>query len=226
MKRWWILVLLALGLYLADSRGFLGWLLPLRRAVFQAKHPVQINLADAEKAVNDAEVIKLKGENEYLRKLLGAKLPANWQLQPAQVIKADKDGITVASGAKEGVKPGMIILALDKIAVAKVTQVNPVQSEAEFITEARVKTESGALGKLKRQNQLLTISEVRQEYKLKPGELVMTAGKDGWPPDLPVGRIGQVEKIDTGVYQSAVVEPVISYPDLSEVAILLEPFFN
>jgi cell shape-determining protein MreC len=222
MKRWWLLVILASGLYLADSRGRLGFLIPVKRWFFELKQPQTVSLEEIETTILEAQAVKLKEENSYLRKLLGANLPANWQLQPAKIIRIDKDKLVIDSGDKEGVKTGMVVLALEKIVIGRVAQINPVQAEVGLVDGALVKTESGATGKLKRQNQSLQLIEVRQEFVLKEGELILTAGKDGWPPDLVVGRVGQIERVETAVYQSATVVPIINYADLSEVMILLD----
>lgn len=177
-----------------------------------------------------AEVEKLKAENQELRKLLGAPFPASWQFIPAKILSLKDDRLTLNVGSKDGVETGMNVLVLGEanqgIVIGKIAGADQYLAKVNLISDARVKTPTGAVGKLILQGQTLKLIEVEQKHNLEPGELVLTEGKDGWLPDLLVGRVGKIEKIATAVYQSAAIEPLLDFQAISRVVIVRLPLEN
>ena len=180
--------------------------------------------------LNEAEVIKLEAENESLRRLLGANLPAAWQLIPAKILSLKADRLTLSVGARDGLEPGMNVLVLGEanqgIVIGKIAGADQYLSKVDLISGARVKTSSGAVGKLILQGLTLKLIEVEQKHNLEPGELVLTEGKDGWLPDLLVGRVGRIENIATAIYQSAAIEPLVDVQAISRVVVVRLPLEN
>lgn len=209
----------------------LDWFQTARAWLFKRPVPA-VDIQPAKQAQLDAEMYQLKEENKYLRKLIGANLPAAWQFIPAQVLAKTANKLTLDVGQNEGVEPGMIVLALGEagsrsgILIGKITSVNAVESTVGFVDEARVKTTSGIAGKISRENQLLQLIEVRQSLTLNQGDLVLTEGGDGWLPGIVVGRIDKIDNVATSIYQTAAIVPVIDPALLTKVFIVKLSFEN
>lgn len=177
-----------------------------------------------------AEVEKLKAENQELRKLLGANRPAAWQFIPAKILSLKADRPTLSVGARDGLEPGMNVLVLGEeqsgILIGRISRVEPYLSDVDLVSDVRVRTGAGAVGKLILQGPTLKLIEVEQKYSLTQGDLVLTEGKDGWLPDLPVGRVGRIENIATAIYQSAAIEPLLDVKAISRVVVVRLPLEN
>jgi len=174
--------------------------------------------------LNEAEVIKLEAQNESLRRLLGAKLPAAWQFIPAKILNLKDGRLTLNSGSKDGVGPGMNVLLLAEgnqgILIGKIDRADPYLAQVDLISEIRVRTGAGAVGKIKRQNLSLELLEVEQKYSLRQGDLILSVGGNGWLPDLLIGRVGKIDNVPTAVYQSAQVEPIIDPEAMFQVFVV------
>ena len=173
--------------------------------------------------LNEAEVIKLKAENESLRRLLGANLPASWQFIPAKILSLKNDQLTINVGSKDGIGPGMNVLLLAEgnqgILIGRIERAEPYLAKVSLISGAKVKTESGASGEITG----LQLIKVEQKYRLNQGDLIISEGGNGWLPDLLVGRVGKVDNVPTAVYQSAAVEPLVELENIAPVFVVKLP---
>ncbi len=203
----------------------MGWFREVRAKIYQSARPQIVTVSDA--PLLQAEVAKLKAENRELRKLLGAPMPASWQFIPAKILSLKDEWLTLNVGSKDGISPGMNVLLLAEgnqgILIGRVGRVDPYLAQADLISNARVRTTAGATGKIKRQNSSLELLEVEQKYNLSQGDLIVSEGKDGWLPDLPVGRVGKIDTVPTAIYQSAQVEPIVELGSISQIFVVKLP---
>lgn len=174
-----------------------------------------------------AEAEKLKAENQELRKLLGANLPAAWQFIPAKILSLKDGRLTLNVGSKDGIGPGMNVLLLAEgnqgILIGKIDRADPYLAQVDLVSEARAGTVTGAVGKIKRQNSSLELLEVEQKYSLSQGDLILSVGGNGWLPDLLIGRVGKIDNVPTAIYQSAQVEPIIDPEAMFQVFVVKLP---
>ena len=49
---------------------------------------------------------------------------------------------------------------------------------------------------------------------------MLTRGGDGWLPGLVIGRLGKVNKVDTEVFQTAEIEPIVAVESLKQVFVV------
>lgn len=154
-------------------------------------------------------------------------MPASWQFIPAKILSLKDEWLTLNVGSKDGISPGMNVLLLAEgnqgILIGRVGRVDPYLAQADLISNARVRTTAGATGKIKRQNSSLELLEVEQKYNLSQGDLIVSEGKDGWLPDLPVGRVGKIDTVPTAIYQSAQVEPIVELGSISQIFVVKLP---
>lgn len=246
MRRWLVLVGLSGLVFLGDKWGWFNWLKrpvaglsqPVRQRLYglrvEKKAAIDKEVADEGKAVIlEAELGKLRRENERLRELLGSRLPPNWQFVEANILQLKDEVMVIDVGSKMGVAEGEVVMGLvveevnNGVLLGKVKTVWPWQSQVELLAdeavEVRVRTEAGAKGKVRGGGGEVRLKEVLQTYQLNEGELILTEGKDGWLPNLVVGRVGQIESEATAVFQETRVVGVVNSYELDKVWVVSLP---
>ena len=210
-KNWqWLIGLTLLSAFL--------WFFNLR-LILPKKVDKILNLAPAEKAVVEAEIANLQQENSRLRDLLGAPLSPGWQFLPAPVVDIKADILTLGVGKATGVKEGAVVMAYQKesinngVVLGRVVEVWGRQSKVRLLSSrelsVKAKTSSGASGVVTGDGQMAWLNQVVQADKLAVGDLILTAGGDGWLPGLVIGRVGETVKAESAIYQNAKVDLII-----------------
>lgn len=242
MKRW-LLIIGSCGLiWILDGGGYFNW---LKRPVSKISEPIrhyfyQLNLpqenqsksATTEQAIIEAELNKLQQENVHLRELLGVKLPARWKFMPAKILQLKKNSLIIDVGSEDGINSGQVVIGIKKdavnngIVIARIKTVRAFQAEAELVTspevKIKVKLDNGAEGLAQTENDKWQVTEVLQKFSLTKDQLMMTAGGDGWPAGLALGRVGEVIREDEAVYQKAEAISLLETESLSQVFVISE----
>jgi rod shape-determining protein MreC len=240
LKYWLLLVAIAILLTILDGRGYFNWLKrPVGRWINPVKQAVYLNkvteendyqIEEGQLAIVEAELVSKTNENERLRSLLETKLPPSWRFVPANILSLDGESMTIDIGQAMEIKKDMMVMALVKdkinggVLVGRIDKVELMKSTVKLTTDQEVKvkakTETGVEGVVKATKNELKLMEVLQVNRLNPGELILTQGVDGWLPGLVIGRVGEVIKIDTEVYQSAIVEPIMELDSLRQIFVV------
>ncbi|MBE0696579.1 MAG: rod shape-determining protein MreC [Anaerolineaceae bacterium] len=67
----------------------------------------------------------------------------------------------------------------------------------------------------------ITLEMVPQEAEVRPGELILTSGLGGtYPSNILVGQVSSVRKLQTALFQSASVQPVVDFANLRAVLVV------
>ncbi len=199
--------------------------LPLR-AWKERKTLYEENLKLKEKwrnlAAETGELAACREENEQMRHLLAAPLPANWHFIPGRVI-GRFERLKINIGSKAGVSPGMAVVS-QNLLVGKVETVEDYSSLLLPLTQAKVKipvvirpgqeASGAARGMVEGQGEGLILSEVLQSEGVKEGDLVFTSGEGDWLPDLLIGEVGPLEKGPEKVFQKAPVRYLLDLANL------------
>ena len=176
-------------------------------------------------------------ENEKIKKLLGSPLPAQWHFMEARVIGMTEK-MRIDKGQKDGVKEGMMIVS-ENILVGKVIKANENDALIQLLSDANTKIpvlvkkpspdKTKAVGGVQARGLLsgqggekLLLDRVLQSEDIQKGDLVVTAGEEGWLPDLLVGQIVDVAPKSAEVYQKARVSPLVETQKLRIVFIILK----
>jgi len=167
----------------------------------------------AEALVEQEEIKRLKEENERMRYLLSADVPASWHFEPVRVIARTDNEWLIDAGDRRGVNKGMMVME-DEIFLGVVGQVSEAVSQVELAgvgnASLEVKTVFGSRGILKRDQGKLWIEQVLQADRLEPGDRVITLGNIQVSEGVVVGVVGEVELEESDVYKRAVVDwPVV-----------------
>lgn len=69
----------------------------------------------------------------------------------------------------------------------------------------------------------LSIEMVPQDVNVAPGELILTSGLGGtYPSNILVGQVASVRKMETALFQSASVQPVVDFANLRAVLVVTQ----
>ena len=172
-----------------------------------------------------------------LEKLVGLKPIVQTETMAARVIGVETSSffrivrIKLDRGNADGdvaIKPGMAVLASAGV-VGRVQRVFGPYCDVLLAADPKssidvVVARTGGRGVLKGiagDNRYRTrIEYLERKDEVAEGDLVVTTGLGGiFPRDLPVGKIVRVSKKDFGLYQEAIVEPVVDFGRLRAVLV-------
>jgi rod shape-determining protein MreC len=171
-----------------------------------------------------------------LEKLLALKPAVKTETVSARVIGVETSSffrivrikIDRGSDNEGAIKPGMAVLASAGV-VGRVQRVFGPYSDVLLAADPKssidvIVARTGGRGVLKGiagDNRYRTrIEYLERKDEVAEGDLVVTSGLGGiFPRDVPVGKIVKVAKKDFGLYQEAIVEPVVDFGRLREVLV-------
>lgn len=178
------------------------------------------------------ELEAVERENEALRQQLSLGKNIDQKLILAKsagiVEKGSEKYLLITAGADDGIKAGQIVVS-NKILVGRVKQVEEHSSIVEIpqtsssLIPVIIRHDEGVTKGVVKANFNLTarIDQVLPDERLRKGDIIVTSGEGGtYPADIVVGRVGEVEKSDQQVFQSASITIPWSITELETVFIL------
>ena len=67
----------------------------------------------------------------------------------------------------------------------------------------------------------LSLDMISQDVTVQPGDVVLTSGLGGgYPPNLLVGQVISVRKLDYELFQQATVQPIVNYDQLQFILVI------
>lgn len=169
-------------------------------------------------------------QNERLRKLLAFVDALDLAALPAQVVGEDVSHwsrtIVIDKGTRSGLREGLPVVASEGT-VGRIIKVAPYSSRVLLITDS-----SSAVATLVQRTRTRGIArgfgdELNIEYALRDadisvGDVLVTSGTGGiFPKSLPLGRVTSVEKDPFGMFQRITARPMVDFPRLEEVLVVL-----
>ena len=181
---------------------------------------------------------EIRRENDRLREQLNFSKDLSYKNIPAQIIGHDPDslysGITINKGARNGIKKGMPVIAIQNGnigVVGKIVTVGIGTSliipiyDSQFNISTRVQT-SRDLGITKGSgfsDLPLSMGYIRKSAyaDLHEGDVVVTSGENGnYISNVPVGRISKITVLDYDNSLDIELEPIIDFPRLENVLVV------
>ena len=184
---------------------------------------------------NNAEVRK---ENERLREQLGYMTASSYKSYSARIIGRETDnlysGITIDKGARNGIKKGMPVIAVqngDVGLVGKIVTVGPFTSlimpiyDMQCHISSRIQNtrDIGIVQGNGTFDSTLTMSYIRKRAleDFNYGDIVVTSGENGnYPPDIALGTISKITVLDYDTSLDIEVEPMIDFNRLELVLVM------
>jgi rod shape-determining protein MreC len=134
--------------------------------------------------------------------------------------------VIIDAGSADGIRRGMPVVT-EKGLVGRVDAVIGEAARVQLITDPNsavavklrnAKTESVLAGSI---SGGLSLQMLAQDANVQPADLVFTSGLGGgYPPDLLVGQVQTVHKLESDLFQDASVQPVVDFSDLGIVLVI------
>ncbi len=169
-------------------------------------------------------------ENQRLRRLLDFRDALRVETLAAEVVVQNGAGwsrtIIVNKGMRDGVKTDMPVVN-DEGVVGYVLDVSDRYARVLLLTDRDCAVDAlvqrnrvrGVLGGL--DSETCELRYVRSNQEVRPGDLLITSGKDGlFPAGLRLGIVKQVRKDPSALFQQIEVVPTVQFGVLQEVLIL------
>lgn len=169
-------------------------------------------------------------ENQRLRRLLDFRDSLQVDSVAAQVVVQNGTGwsrtLIVNKGLREGVRTDMPVVS-DEGVVGYVLDVSDHYARVLLLTDRDSAVDAlvqrnrvrGVLGGL--DTETCELRYVRSNQEVRPGDLLVTSGKDGlFPAGLRLGIVKQVNKDPSALFQQILVVPTVQFGILQEVLIL------
>ncbi len=175
-----------------------------------------------------AELIGEKKDNEDLRKQLQLLPQKDFQLESANVIAQDSQGlgswIMMDRGSRSGIVVGMPVIVYEGILIGRVSEVYANSSRITLLTDSSSSVNAtdlatGAKGILTGEYSLgITLDMVEQTEVLNVGDDIVTSGLGGGvPKGFLIGKVAQVKSSSDKLFQQALIIPKVKYADLNTV---------
>lgn len=232
------------------KNGLQAAIVPLAQVFNRIGRDPDASPAEQELAVVKAERDRLLAENARLvasqREMdqlrLQAKLQTDrprWKMLQARVQGADPTGqqlfLTIDKGTRDGVKPGMAVVAQGENYVGQITEVGERSSRVMLIVDASqtvgARLSGGADGViygLSRRGGWLEMRHLDRDTEIAPDELVLTNDSSdvrtaGVPGGLIVGQVDdtKITRDPQGDTLTAHVIPLVNYETLQVVTVVL-----
>lgn len=134
--------------------------------------------------------------------------------------------VIINLGSNEGVLPGMPVVT-DKGLVGRVDAVISEAARIQLITDSasavnirlqNTDTEAVLVGSIAGD---LSLDAIPQDADLESGDVVLTSGLGGgYPPNLLVGQVISVHRLDYELFQQASVQPNVDFNQLQYVLVI------
>ena len=170
-------------------------------------------------------------ENARLRQLVGWQLQTSWKLKLARVVLRDPANwwrtVQIDLGSRDGLQVNFPVLTADGL-VGRVSSVSLTRSQVTLVGDpnckvaARVNNEthdSGVIGPSgPLETELVELGYLSRNANLKSGQAVLTSGEGGiFPAGIPIGKVVDVQSVDSGSRTEARVKLAANLSALQEV---------
>ncbi len=182
------------------------------------------------------EYEEIKRENKRLRSLIGIQSEIGYETVIAEIVAKSPQNfyktLVVNRGKSSGIEKWMPVVAYQnetRCVVGKVidvqqfsARIQPIIDQSSYI--GAMLMESRYSGLLQGQSPIsdnCLMQFVDRRAEINYGELVVTSGMGGvFPKGIVIGEIVSVSKKRYGIFQEALVSPVVDYGRLEEVYII------
>jgi rod shape-determining protein MreC len=136
--------------------------------------------------------------------------------------------VIIGAGSNDGVRPGMPVVT-DQGLVGRVEAVTAEAARVRLITDPASQvnvrlqgsnTDALLIGSITGE---LSLEMIPQDASVQVGDLVLTSGLGGgFPPNLLVGQVLTVRKLDYELFQQAVIQPTVDFSRMQYVLVILD----
>ncbi|TDM13034.1 rod shape-determining protein MreC [Macrococcus lamae] len=183
----------------------------------------------------EADNYRLEKENKELRNMLKTDSIAEYDPVIATIIARNQDEwmntFIINKGESSAIKENMAVITNDGL-IGRIKKVNAYSSQVELISSS-VKASKisvslqqggseifGMIDHYDDSKNLLVLSDIENNVKVKVGTKVITSGLGGqFPKGILIGKVKKVENDEFGLSQMAYVETAANFNDITHVYI-------
>ncbi len=184
---------------------------------------LQTQIIELQQQVSDANI--LAGLLDF------ARANPEYRYKAAEVIGRDPSPflhyIIINRGSADGLRRGMSVVTEQGL-VGRIAAVTSAAARVQLVTDPAMQinvnvTPAGTSGVLVGSlTGDLTLDNVPLDTNLQPGDILLTSGLGGtYPPNLLVGQVTGVRRLEYELFQNASVQPVVDFNRLSIVLVIV-----
>jgi rod shape-determining protein MreC len=184
---------------------------------------LQVRIVELQNQVSEAQVLaslvdfaRAHSENQYIA---------------GQVIGYDPSPfihyVIINRGSDDGLRRGMPVVTAQGL-VGHISSVTAAAARVQLITDASVAvnvhlqqadTDAVLRGQITSD---ISLEKIPQSANVRAGDLILTSGLGGnYPPNLVIGQVTTVRKLDFELFQTAEVQPAVDFSQLEIVLVIV-----
>lgn len=184
-------------------------------------------------SVDQSKSKSLEEENALLKRELNFVDEAKKRFVAARIITGVSDPLSqtviIDRGAKDGIVPGLAVVADQGILVGKVSEVFDDYAKVTLLNDnksrvaATVQNLDHTVGLVEGQYGLsFAMTNIPQNQDIRQGDLVVTSGLEGQiPKDLLIAKVESVKTVESEIFKTAILQPIIPLSNLSYVLVII-----
>lgn len=183
--------------------------------------------------VDRSRVNSLESENKLLKDELRFVKEAKLNTVTAKIITGVSDALSksviINRGSDNGIEEGMAVVSGDGIMVGKIYEVYSDHSKVLLLTDnksrvaATIQNLDKTTGLVEGQFGLsFSMTNIPQDQEIKEGDLIVSSGLEGKiPKDLLIAEVDSISQIESEIFKTALLSPIIQLDDLSYVLVIV-----
>ncbi len=189
----------------------------------------RLNVANSRYQDIAAENAKLRGQLDFAQTSAWRSILADIIARESSAAGEERQDLIIDKGSQDGLRPGLAVISETGAVVGKVVETK--SKTAKICLTVSPDCQLAAAVQNSSRTQGLTDGDlgltIKMEYipqleEIAAGDLVITSGLGGdIPRGLLIGRVASVASENNDVWQSATIEPLIDFNDLTVVGIVL-----
>lgn len=208
-----------------------------RALIFSAKADDESKLSEENRELKEklSQVEIIERENIALRSQFEDVNYGKFELIPVSIVgykgRGAYDFFMINAGLNQGVEDGMAVI-LGNTLVGTIHKASQNASEVRTVLHPQFSTlvkysPTNARGIIRGFNSYMILENVLVTDTLEKDGIIVTMGEVnnsniGIPSELSVGKIDSIERVDTASFQTAQVEPLIDYSQISDVFVIVD----
>lgn len=184
-------------------------------------------------SVDYALLKSLEEENSVLKKELNFIEEGKRQFVSAKIISGVSDplskSVIINRGSRDGIEKGLAVVSHQGVMVGKVIEVNEDFSKVLLLLDnkSRVAVKlynlDHTVGLVEGSYGLsFVMTNIPQNQEINEGDLVVTSGLEGKiPNNLLVAKVESVKSVESEIFKTAILSPIIPFDSLSHVLVII-----
>jgi rod shape-determining protein MreC len=137
--------------------------------------------------------------------------------------------VIINRGSSDGIEKGMAVVAEGGVMIGKIYDVHTDYSKVLLLTDnksrvaATIQNIDRTTGLIEGQFGLsFAMTNIPQDQEVHEGNLIVTSGLEGKiPKDLLIAKVDSVNSVESEIFKTALLTPIISFDNLSYVLVIV-----